>query len=101
MENKTLFNSGKEVILSYGNDIQMKPCKTYIPFYRNKQFDLLTQTKSGTFKLALNLPDSYLNKHFLPTKKYSARINFETTIHSVEQFSNGVKEALAIAFKHN
>jgi predicted transport protein len=49
-----LYAKLKSQIQAISDDISVKPCKTYIPFYRNKQFAVLTE-KKGELILGLNL----------------------------------------------
>jgi len=49
-----LYEELKKQITSLSNDVKVKPCKTYIPFYRNKQFAIATE-KKGELILGLNL----------------------------------------------
>lgn len=44
----------KELIIGISEEIKIKPCKTYIPFYRKNQFAILTE-KKGNLVLGLNL----------------------------------------------
>lgn len=53
-ETFALYAKLKKSILSIGSDISIKPCKTYIPFYRKNQFAILTE-KKGEVILGLNL----------------------------------------------
>lgn len=46
----------KDRISAMSNEVKVKPCKTYIPFYRNNQFAILTE-KKGELVLGLNLPE--------------------------------------------
>lgn len=46
----------KTTLLALGADVKAKPCKTYIPFYRNRQFAILTERK-GALILGLALPE--------------------------------------------
>lgn len=49
----------KSQILAMANDVSVKPCKTYIPFYRKTQFAILTE-KKGALLLGLNWVDDEL-----------------------------------------
>jgi predicted transport protein len=49
-----LYEKLKSQIQAISDDISVKPCKTYIPFYRNNQFAILTE-KKGELVLGLNL----------------------------------------------
>lgn len=44
----------KNLILDISEEVKVKPCKTYIPFYRNYQFAIVTE-KKGQLILGLNL----------------------------------------------
>lgn len=70
-----------DAILSFGKDVEVKPCQTYIPFYRKTQFALVTMDKHDNMVLALNLPEGFQHDKFKMTKSLaSTRINFETII---------------------
>lgn len=49
-----LYTKLKEIILRISNEVSVKPCKTYIPFYRKNQFAILTE-KKGDLILGLDL----------------------------------------------
>lgn len=42
------------MILNLSNEVKIKPCKTYIPFYRKNQFAIISE-KKGELVLGLNL----------------------------------------------
>lgn len=46
----------KQLLLEMSSEIKVKPCKTYIPFYRKSQFAVLTE-KKGELILGLHLND--------------------------------------------
>ncbi len=75
-----LYAKLKSQIQAISNDISVKPCKTYIPFYRNKQFAILTE-KKDELVLGLNLK----TEHFPELEKAeklggSDRINKMTVV---------------------
>lgn len=47
----------KNLILKISEEVEVKPCKTYIPFYRNFQFAIITE-KKGQLILGLNLHEN-------------------------------------------
>ncbi len=49
-----LYKELKSLIVGISDEIKVKPCKTYIPFYRKNQFAILTEKKSDLI-LGLNL----------------------------------------------
>lgn len=49
-----LYTHLKCQVLALNDDVSVKPCKTYIPFYRKNQFAILTE-KKGELILGLNL----------------------------------------------
>lgn len=70
----------ERVIRQLGEDVKVEPCKTYIPFYRNKQFAIVTVSALGQVMLGLNLPAGFEHKGFTPSKTpASERINFVTS----------------------
>lgn len=50
----TLYSELKDLILNLSDEVTIRPCKTYIPFYRKKQFAIITE-KKGELVLGLNL----------------------------------------------
>lgn len=54
--------------MSLGNDVKHKPCKGYIPYYRQKQFLILKPLKN-TMKIGLSLPNEYSNNLLNEAKK--------------------------------
>lgn len=91
----------KDKILKIGKGVSVKPCKTYIPFYHNKQFALLTMTKQGIL-LGLNLPDNYQNDEVVSSCRIgSARINAHVNINTPKDWNKKVRAAVKEAYKNN
>lgn len=101
-ESKELYEFLKSKLLELGNDVRIQPCKTYIPFYRQNQFAILTKSKSGEITLGLNLPENYNNPKFSKkSKKGSERINSETLFGKTSDFDQLATEAILTAYKTN
>lgn len=97
-----LYDFLKSKLLELGNDVRIQPCKTYIPFYRQNQFAILTKSKSGGITLGLNLPENYNNPKFSNhSKKGSERINAEALIGKTTDFDQLAVEAITTAYKTN
>ncbi len=51
-------------VLPWGHDIQVKPCKTYIPFYRNRIF-LVVRAKKGILYLGFPLSKNHAQEKMI------------------------------------
>jgi predicted transport protein len=49
-----LYQELKRLIVAVSDEVTVKPCKSYVPFYRKNQFAILTE-KNGKLILGLNL----------------------------------------------
>lgn len=90
-----LYAKLKSQIQAISNDITVKPCKTYIPFYRNNQFAILTE-KKGALVLGLNLKPEHFPELVTAAKLGgSDRINKMIVVHNdnLSQLSKYIKEA--------
>jgi predicted transport protein len=52
---KEVYEAVASKVMKMGKDIEVKPCKTYIPFYRKTQF-LVVKAKKGFLYLGLPKP---------------------------------------------
>jgi hypothetical protein len=89
----------KRQILGMSSDIRVKPCKTYIPFYRNKQFAIITE-KKGELIPGLNLEGSDFPE--LPAAEKlggSARINKMIAVAQYQ--TEDIERYIYAAFKSN
>jgi predicted transport protein len=77
------YNDLKNEVLAIADDVTVRPCKTYIPFYRKTQFAILTE-KSGKLLLGLNLPENDF-RHLANAEKLggSNRINKMVEVNSM------------------
>lgn len=101
-ESRELYEYSKSKILEIAEDIRIQPCKTYIPFYRNKQFAILTKTKDQELILGINLCDFTLNPRFSnASPNGSARINAQTIIQCTSDFDQEIISVLKQAYKAN
>lgn len=101
-KSKELYEFVKLQILKQGNDTKIKPCETYIPFYRKNQYALLSKGINDSIILGLNLPEGYNSSLFSNNStKGSTRINSQTEIKNKSDFNEEVLTALNIAYKNN
>ncbi len=87
-----MYQKLKRSLLQFGADVRVQPCKTYIPFYRKKQF-AIAKTKGSKLQVGVNLSSQPLG--FEPAKELgsSERINYQTTL---EQLSDIDEQLLAV-----
>jgi len=96
-----LYEWTKAKVLALGEDVEVKPCRTYIPFYRTHQFALCTKSKTGIF-LALNLPATTRYKGFLPAKNLgSVRMNAKIELTQLSDWTPELETALLTAYNQN
>ena len=96
------YESIAQQLQQLGEDVRIQPCRTYIPFYRSRQFALLSPTRSGGMRLGMNLPADFSEAGFLPsTSGTSERINFDIHIETGESLNSTILSALQLAYKIN
>jgi hypothetical protein len=89
----------KNMIVEVSVEIKVKPCKTYIPFYRKNQFAIITE-KKGELILGLNLPDKeYSDLKQAEKLGGSERINKMLVVKGNE--FNKIKKYIQTAFQNN
>ena len=101
---RTLFGYVSSRVSEIGDDITLRPCLTYIPFYRNRQFEILTKTKGDKIILGLNLPENHTgNGLFEPTSKLggSDRINAKKTIDGKNDLNAKLMDLIIISYNNN
>ncbi|TAL70280.1 MAG: hypothetical protein EPN82_03340 [Bacteroidetes bacterium] len=91
------YNTLLSKIKRFGNDVSVRPCKTYIPLYRNKQFITIKPVKQAlAIGLAMKIPLTN-NRITSPTNNIgSGRINKMVLI---KQSSEIDEELIAIIKK--
>lgn len=98
-ENYARYLKLKKTILQIDNEVKIKPCKTYIPFYRANQFAIVTE-KKGELILGLNLSDKeYPELKDAENLGGSNRINKMIVVRS-DDFGK-IKKYLLTAFNNN
>ncbi|KAB7530274.1 DUF4287 domain-containing protein [Flagellimonas olearia] len=101
---RTLFDHVRSKVFEIGDDITLRPCLIYIPFYRNRQFAVLTKTKGDKIILGLNLPENHTGNGLLePTSKLggSERINAKTTIKGKNDLNAMLMDLITISYNNN
>ncbi len=89
----------KNLIVALSDEVKVKPCKTYIPFYKKNQFAIVTE-KKGELILGLNLTDKkYPELKQAEKLGGSDRINKMLIIKS-DDFSK-IQQYIQTAFQNN
>ncbi len=89
-------------IKQLGKDVRVEPCKTYTPFYRNKQFAIVTVGASGQVMLGLNLPANFKHERFIRSKTpASERINFATYFDGGADIDEHIREVILQSYHLN
>ena len=99
---KEVYEAVASKVMKMGKDIEVKPCKTYIPFYRKTQF-MVAKAKKGVLYLGLpQAPDaSHVDSEGakglgMPEKMLSA-----IRIGSKADLTRGVFDRIAEAYRDN
>jgi predicted transport protein len=99
---KKIYKKIESSIKKIGKDITVKPCKTYIPFYRKNQFVIVYPTKNDEVVIGLNLSEVFSHDRFKKGKtKGSQRINFKATINNVKEVDASILSAIQEAYNNN
>lgn len=92
---KQQYEEVKSSILTFGDDIRIQPCKTYVPFYRKNRFAIATLDKNGQLIIGLNMPEDFQHDKFEKVKsKAGERINFQAT--AIDSKGNMDKEVIQV-----
>lgn len=99
---KELYIELNNIILKLGDDVKQKPCKGYIPYYRNKQFLILKPSKS-TMKIGLSFPNDYSNILLSEAKNLggSNRINRMMEISTKKDMNDDILFIIQESYKLN
>ncbi|MBA4303246.1 MAG: hypothetical protein C0424_03365 [Sphingobacteriaceae bacterium] len=90
-----LYTKLKSQIQAISDEVSVKPCKTYVPFYRNNQFAIVTE-KKGELVLGLNLKTEHFPELVKAEKLGgSDRINKMIVVNNdnLSQVNKYIKEA--------
>jgi len=104
-DNKKLkknYNKLISKIKKLGNDVSVRPCKTYIPIYRKKQFLTIKPIKQG-LALGLALKDTSKSKRLVPPANNigSERIKYMVVINNSNEIDDELIKIIGEAYKEN
>ncbi len=91
---RNIYETLKTALGKLGKDVVVRPCKTYIPFYRNNRF-AITKGKGEAVIVAINLTTPAPGFTAATSFKGSERMNFETVLRS----TSDVNDALMATIK--
>lgn len=98
---KLLYNKFSSTLLKLGEDVKLRPCKTYLPFYRKHQFVVVKPTKDG-LRVGLALSEDIENHKLSKAKGLgSAKINYEFILENIEDFDKELSELVLISYSNN
>ncbi len=86
----------------FGCDIKVKPCKTYIPFYRKTQFMIL-KPKSDELYIGLALPEGFENSRLETSKSMGVpeRIRYALPVSGIDELDQEVFDLIRQAYEMN
>lgn len=97
-----IYKKIKSTIQKLGKDIEARPCKTYIPFYRKNQFAIVYPTKNDEVIIGLNLSEVFHHEKFTKKKtRGSKRINFQTTLQTIQDLDDSILAVIKEAYHNN
>lgn len=96
------FTRISEQIKALGQDVKMKPCRTYIPFSRKRQFAIVT-VKKGKMVVGLNLPEAYQSSLVQPARNLGGtkRINYQFVVDAEKELSEKQVAIIRFAYENN
>lgn len=99
---KDIYHEIAAVVVKFGKDIKIKPCKTYIPFYRNNQF-LVLKAKKGFLYLGLPLPLDIKHEKLTGVKGLGMpeKINFALPIKSKDELTDDIIDLIKTTYNDN
>ena len=99
---RQLFDQIRNHICELGSDVKVRPCQTYIPFYRKTQFAAVAPTKDDGIRLGVFLPEDHSYPRFSHQSSIgSQRINAEIEIKTIEEFRNIASSPVREAYLNN
>lgn len=89
-------------IKKFGKDVSIRPCKTYIPLYRKKQFITIKPVKQG-LAIGLALKNSPKSKKIIPPSNNigSERIKYMVVINNSESIDDELMNIILEAYNEN
>ena len=89
--------------LTLGDDVEARPCRTYVPFYAKRQFAILTAKPDGSLHVGLALPDGFTHEAVELAKGLggSERINARFALAASGELTAAQRRVLAQAYTNN
>jgi predicted transport protein len=95
----TLYHQIKQLIMGLDSAVQIKPCKTYIPFYAKNQFAVITVKKGEVF-LGLNIR-SIPTPNLLPAANIGGSTRINKMLKVTESTMSEIKAYVKVAINDN
>ena len=100
-EMRVLYEKITAKLKELDKDIDLRPCKTYLPYYKKTQFLILKPNKTE-MRVALALKEKPEGNMFTETKNLgSAKINYEFKISKIEELTPELLDIVKKALKNN
>jgi len=87
-------------IQALGADVAVRPCKTYVPFYRHKTFVSVRPFK-GKLHIGLAVPEGTEHQRLSPIEKGSERIKVEAVVTALAEIDDELMGLIRQAYEVN
>ena len=86
-----------------GDDVEARPCRTYVPFYAGRQFAMMTAKPDGSLHVGLALPAGFTDEAVVSARGLggSARINAAFELAADGSLTAAQRQVLAEAYAYN
>lgn len=101
-ELRDLYDFVKAEIEAIGAGVEARPCKTYVPFYKKKQFAVAKPHK-GKLHVGVALPDGVTSNRLESSKGlgFNERMKFKFTLEKREDLDDELRGLLQLAYEAN
>ncbi len=99
---RELYEWMKGEIEALGEGVEARPCKTYVPFYRKKQFAVLKPHK-GKLQVGLALPDAVSSDRLESSKGlgFNERLKLKFSLDKQADLDEELRGLLGLAYEAN
>ncbi|ASS73919.1 hypothetical protein CIG75_02285 [Tumebacillus algifaecis] len=101
-ELRALYDFVKAEIEELGDGVSARPCKTYVPFYKKRQFAIVKPYR-GKLHVGLALPDAVSSERLESAKGlgFTDRVKLKFSLEKPEELDAELRALLQLAYESN
>ena len=97
---KLIYEKIRDVVMAFGDDVELGPRKTYVSFSRKRQFTIVQPTTKTRIDIGLILPDTKPTERLKPAGNFgSGRTTHKLSIQFLEEIDDEVELLLKSAYE--